>query len=229
MISVQTLYNRVNDLSKKDQSGYASVDEFNRDLRNCENIAYEYYYQIFQETQKIADALEPFVVEEVLPISGGYVNYPGDYRHPAEMVYHKVVSAENCDKPEIEELPMDYLHANEERDTMVSYTRKPSLKTKQLYYTQVNKKLRVRPIDLIGNVMFKYFKTPTYGVYGIVLNLDEQVEVYDPSISQDLEWREQEETHILNLLLLHRGISIDDDPLVQFAILKTKVEPILPA
>ena len=225
MVSVLRIYERVaKDLSRKNQTGYSTVGEFNRDLRDSENILYEFYYKEFQETQKVSDALEPFIKEKTLTIGGGKVAYPTDHRHPLEMSYLKIVNDPSCLKPEYTEVPMDYLNTNEERETMISAIRRPSIEKNLFYYTQVNRSLKILPNSLTGKVAYKYLKTPIYGIYGVKINVTKGIEEYDPALSTDLEWNEQEETNIINLMLLHKGMSVRDNELMSFAMNKMALE-----
>lgn len=224
MISIERLYKRViKDLARKNQTGYSSSEEFNRDLQDSENILYEFYYREFQQTQKVSDALEPFVKEKNLVINSGVVAYPKDHRHPLEMSYLKAVN-QDCGKPKYTEVPMDYLNANEERETMMSAIRKPSIEDNLMYYTQVNKALKILPKELQGKVAYKYLKTPLYGFYGASIDVSKGIEVFDANASQDLEWNDQEETNIISLMLLHKGISIRDNELMNFAMSKLGLE-----
>jgi hypothetical protein len=223
MTRVEYIHDRVKDISKKNQAGYSSNDEFNRDLRESENMVFEFYYKIFEKTQKISDALSPFIDEKLLPINNGYVTYPADFRHPAEMVYKYIISAPNCDKPVTKEILMEKLQVNEERLTMDSYIRKPSLSKELLYWTQVSKKIRVRPSDLTGSVLLKYFKNPVYGLYKTQIDIQRGVEVYDAATSKDLEWNEAEALDIIDIMLIQKGISIRDTELVQFAMQKMAI------
>jgi len=43
-------------------------------------------------------------------------------------------------------------------------------------------------------------------------------------LSTDLEWNEQEETNIINLMLLHKGMSVRDNELMSFAMNKMALE-----
>lgn len=108
MISVQYIFKRVNDaLSRKNQAGYSSTEDFNGDLRDTENILYEFYFKDYEINQKIADALSVFLIEPEVgfPIVNGYVFYPKDYRHPNEMVYLYKLSKPDCTS-EIKEILM---------------------------------------------------------------------------------------------------------------------------
>lgn len=224
MIDVQYIFNRVvKDLARKNQSGYSSTDEFNRDLIDSQNMLYEYYYLQFQKSQKISDALMPFLVELTLPIEYGYVSYPQDHRHPLEMSFKKIVN-NYCGMPIELQIPMDYLNANEERDTLRSYIRKPDMEKEVMYYLQVNKKLKLHPMDLVGSVAYKYLREPKYGKYATTIDVVSATEKFDATKSVNLEWESQEATNIINLMLMLKGISVRDTELIQFASTKMQVE-----
>ena len=223
MISVEYIFKRVNDaLSRKNQAGYSSVSDFNGDLRDTENILYEFYYKDYEVNQKISDALAVFIKESDLPIKNGYVSIPTDYRHPLEMAYKYALSKEDCTST-MEEVLMDKLQSNEERDTLASAIRKPSLENKLLYWVQMSDKFRIRPMELIGSATFKYLRQPIFGVYSTVVDTVREMEVYNSATSKDLEWKESEMVGIIDIMLLHKGIEIRDNELVQFAQAKMQI------
>ena len=45
MINVQTLFNRVKDLSRKDKAGYMSSEEFNRNLEEAQSLLMDWFYR----------------------------------------------------------------------------------------------------------------------------------------------------------------------------------------
>src|SRR4051812_22888675 len=109
MVNVNYIFTRVNDsLTRKNQAGYASVADFNGDLRDTENILFEFYYKDFEINQKISDAISVFIEEPPagFAIVNGYVAYPPDYRHPIEMVYRLVRSSKECKDPDVKEILM---------------------------------------------------------------------------------------------------------------------------
>jgi hypothetical protein len=223
MVLVKYIHDRVNKtLSRKNQAGYSTTEDFNGDLKDSENMFMEFLYKKFEETQKISDALNPFVREVELPIFDGFIQYPLKYRHPLEMVYKYTKSSPECKEPISAEILMDKLQTNEERDTMVSAIRKPSLENGLLYWTQLSDRIRIRPNTLTGSVLFKYLINPTYGEYKTTIDFNNQVEVYDPS-SVDLMWNEQETTDIIDLVLFHKGVSIRDSELLNFAMQKMQI------
>ena len=138
------------------------------------------------------------------------------------MVYKYVLSKEDCTSV-MEEVLMDKLQSNEERDTLASAIRKPSLENKLLYWVQMSDKFRIRPMELIGNVTFKYLRQPTFGVYSTIIDTVREMEVYDSTTSKDLEWKESDMVGIIDIMLLHKGIEIRDNELVQFAQAKMQI------
>jgi len=88
MIDVKYIFDRVNkDLAQKNHSGYNSVSEFNNNLRDSENMLYQFYLKQFETSQLIADALDPFVKESKFSIVSGYVTKPLKFRHPIDLRY----------------------------------------------------------------------------------------------------------------------------------------------
>lgn len=221
MAAVDYIFDRVNKtLARKGQAGYSSKADFNGDSRDSENMLMEYYYKMYEETQKISDALYPFLEEEELSIDVGYIQYPKTYRHADEMSYIKIVADANCEKPVRTEIPMDKLQSNEERDVMQSFIRKPSLEKELYYWVQMKNRIRIRPMELTGKVVFKYFRNPLCAVYETKVNLVKQLDVFDRATSKDYEWNEQETPNLIDLILIHKGISIRDTDIINFAIQK---------
>ena len=61
MVSILTVFQRVQDISRKDKSGYMSSAEFTRDVNEVQNILMRYYYRRFELEQLIVDSLMPFI------------------------------------------------------------------------------------------------------------------------------------------------------------------------
>ena len=93
MISVQYLYDFTNDLLAKDQGGWRTVDEFNRMLEAAEQTLFEFYYVRFEQTQKIVDAIIPFMESVNVNLTNGVSDLPSNYiavrstrNHSPEMI-----------------------------------------------------------------------------------------------------------------------------------------------
>lgn len=78
-------------------------------------------------------------------------------------------------------------------------------------------------MELIGSVTFKYLRQPIFGVYSTVVDTVREMEVYNSATSKDLEWKESEMVGIIDIMLLHKGIEIRDNELVQFAQAKMQI------
>lgn len=224
MIPVQTIYNRVaKDLSRKHMTGYSSAEEFTRDLADSESILFEFYYAQFQKNGKFTDALLPFVVENYLQVTDYIFDKPDNYRHFVEAAFD-YIEADCCDDIKRRPIPTFLVDGNQERYISTSYIRKPTAAKGQFFYSWVNDKGRLISDKPNGKLFFKYLRQPVNGVYAATINQTLQIEEYDAVNSVNLEWPAQEATQIINLMLLHKGISVATTDLIQFATQKFGLE-----
>ncbi len=218
MINVQYIFNAVNDLTRKNNAGYTSNEEFNRHLNQCQDILMRYYYKLFEEAQIIVDSLMPFLIEANLPIgANARIPFPSDYRYRLEVGYLEIYNPD-CGETglQINPKPCHYLAANEVIETLSSPIRKPS-KNKRIYkHTFINDYIQLYPIDLTGYAHFKYVRKPVQAVYGVIIDLVNRIEVYDPATSVNLEWLEQDRDNLVDLMLMLNGIALRETALVQW-------------
>lgn len=218
MINVQFIFEAVNDLTRKNNAGYTSSDEFNRHLNQCQDILMRYYYKMFEESQIIVDSLMPFIKEVQLQIqTNGIVNFPTDYLHRLEVGYLDI--QQQCTptaQPLIHMKPMHYIASNEVIETLSSPIRMPNKKKGIYKHTFVNNYMQCYPKDLSGYVNFKYLKIPTQAVYGVTIDIINRIEVYNPATSVNLDWLEQDRDNIVDLMLLLNGIAIRENALVSW-------------
>ena len=226
MISVQFVFESVNDLSRKNNAGYTSSEEFNRHLSKVQDILMRYYYKLFEEKQIVVDALMPFLVESRLIIgANGIVAMPEDYRHRLEVGYLDIQNPDcDNDEPTIKPKPCHYLAANEVIETLSSPIRKPSKKKGIYKHTFVNNYMQLYPEDLTGYCHFKYIRDPKEALYNTTIDTVNRIEVYDPTTSIDLEWNDQDKDNIVDLLLMFRGIAIRESALIQWVQQKGIIE-----
>jgi len=225
MIPVEYIFNATNDLTRKNNAGYTSSEEFNRHLNQCQDMLMRYYYKLFEESQIVVDSLFPFLKELQLIVgTNGIVPMPDDYRYRLEVGYLEVFNAacEETGGPTIQPKPMHYLAANEVIETLSSPIRKPS-KEKRIYkHTFVNNYMQVYPKDLTGYVNFKYVRDPLQAVYATTFDSINRIQVFDSSNSVDLEWLDQDRDNLVDLLLLMKGISIRETALTQWIMQKNQ-------
>jgi len=223
-ISVEFLYNQTQDLAAKNQSGYQTTEEFNNSLLSAQNAIFKYYYQQFEQTQEILDALRPFIKTETLSLtpSAFYSSsqLPSDYRHRLEVSY--VYTTNNdCGQGVTSELQsVDYMQTDEVASTLSNAIRKPSIPKKILRHTLEGNLIKVFPP--VQSVDIKYLRNPITPVYAttLVSNADGDFEQFDAANSVDLEWGEQETETFINVLLMQLGFEIKDSELIQYSQLK---------
>lgn len=218
MVSVKFVFDRVADLSRKDKAGYMSADEFNRDLAQAQDVLMQYYYEQYENTQRIVDSLMPFVKAQNLLINAGWVDLPSDYRHRLEVGYIYSENSNECGggEPLQDPYPMRYLNANEEMETMQSAIRKPSLAKKLFYHLFLNNRIKVLPSGLVGYIYFKYIQVPPEAIYGVTLDVVNDQQNYDPSTSINLIWNEQDAHHLVDIMLLFKGIAVRESALIEW-------------
>ena len=222
MVNINNIFDRVQDLSRKDKSGYMSSEEFNRDFSQAQDILYEYYYEQYERSQEIVDSLNPFHVEVELLIENGYCELPIDYRHRTEVGYLKIKNPDICGpgEPSISPYPVPYINANEERETLASAIRKPSVVKNRYYHTFINNKLRILPTDISGYIVLKYLKVPPPALYAVTLDVVNDEENYDPLNSINPIWNNQDAHHLVDLMLLFKGIEVRENALIEWVRLK---------
>lgn len=223
MIPIIDIFDRVQDLSRKDRSGYMNSDEVTRDVNQSQDILMQYYFMRFEQTQMIVDSLMPFIKQVQLPIIedplGNYADFPDDYRYRIEAGYNIIENqAEDCDikDPKVEPILMSYLHTNEVLLTESSAIRKPSHKRGNYYHHFANNKINILPRDSKGTISFKYITAPPRAVYATLINSATDKEDYDPANSIDLEWLEQDFHNIVDIMLLFKGIQTRETALIQW-------------
>lgn len=222
-ISVQYLREQDANLAAKNQAGYITDSEFNGNLRSAELTLYEYYFRIFEQSSQIVDALNPFIVETTIQLTNGIGDFPSDYRHRLEVGYTWMKNDCYSGAPKIDEIPVDYMQANEEREVLSSAIRKPSIEKKIIRHTFKNDKIYVYPKE-VREINFKYLKEPVFGVYAstLVSNANGDFDQFDPANSIDPQWPVQETNNLLDLLTFYRGIELRSTALIEFARLKQK-------
>ena len=218
MINVQYIFEAVNDLTRKNNAGYTSSEEFNRHLNQSQDILMRYYYKLFEEGQIIVDSLMPFLKQSNLIIgTNAQVAFPDDYRYRLEVGYLEINNPDcGQTQPTITPTPCHYLAANEVMETLSSPIRKPD-KNKGIYkHTFVNNVIQLYPLDLSGYIHFKYIRKPVQAKYATTIDTVNRIEVYDPINSIDLEWLEQDRDNIVDILLFMKGISLRESALINW-------------
>lgn len=228
--SPQYIYDRVSSLVKKDQAGYLTTTSFNLDIKAANDVLIEYYYILYEQTKKIANALTPFVLEIEVPKANetqfaSIFNYPNDFYHETELKYIKVINDE-CGQPISTMETIDYLQDNEEGYTLSSPIRRPRITNKEsiVRWNRKNNLIYVYP-NKVKTLILKYIKKPVTPVYGTTISVTPTgtFEVFNPLTSVNFEWGQQEAENITDLVLLYQGMELRETAIINFAKSKQKI------
>ena len=179
MIQVERIFQQVRELVSKDKGGYLSSAEFNGLSQRSETALFRYYVEMYEMNRAIPEALQPFTIPQVLPVTDGIFGRPADYQYDIFVEFLKSTSPSSCaDDVVYETIPVEYLEKSEWLNTKVSQVRAPSVQVGRMYYTWVNSQGWLLP-KVDGDINLLYLKYPTYAVRGFVVNVANKEEEED--------------------------------------------------
>jgi len=218
MIPIDRPYTRVNDLAKKDKSGYTSPDEYNRHIRDAQNILMSFYIDQLERHQKVPENLNPFIKRtDILELDGPKFPMPTDYRYTLE-VYSGYWTLTDEGKAAINVSTVSYVGPDE-----VGRRRSSKIRKTPFYYYEGNQ-LWIENGE-VGQL--RYIRKAPPAVYGYTEDTENDRIVFDTGSSTDLEWLEQDETNIIDILLFMKGIETKDNSLIQWVAGKKQMyEPL---
>jgi hypothetical protein len=235
-MDLNKLFSLINYIAAKHQSGKSfTVKEYN-DLLPVVNIQkFRDLYPDFEKKQLFTDALTPFKVYlgqesytdatgKVIPAKAplmiddnGYANVPSDYKHYSAIVYKKITNVDGS-VPKIsfrKVIPV----TDQEFDGYQNSRVKQATSRYPICNFQ-NGYIRFLPKNL-QYVDFVYLKIPATPYYAYTVDNTTDEYIYDEANSIQLEWREDEQLDIANILLQYVGINLSDTLLYQYAQAKT--------
>lgn len=217
MIPVDRPYERVKDLSRKDKSGYTDPDEYNRNLREAQHILMSFYLDQLDSRQVFPENLNPFIKRIAsVPIANNAITRPTDLRYVLEVYGGHWDGFGGCDtgvKPFVSYYQANYAKSHEVGNRKSSAIRKPS-KTNPMWYYEGDT-IRLEPED-VTHATIRYVRLPVNAVYGYSVDLVNDRLVFNPATSVNLEWLEQDEHNIVDLLLFMKGLETRDTALIQW-------------
>ena len=204
-ILVQDLYLKVQDTIAKDQAGNFTNAEFNRILINCQEDAMDYFLEMDGRKQSVQDALVPFLKRYEIAIANT-VAFPDDYRSKRNARIR--LSFMNGDSPEFRWFPMNMLETDEDFDALYSPIRKPSVETEVYSYSMDSTGIRIYPENITGLFQMSYIRIPATAVRGVTIDLVNEIEIYDPGTTTNLEWEIAQFNFFHDLICFYMGIDI---------------------
>lgn len=213
MISVQTLWLNIRDLTRKDNiGGYLPNDEFNRQVNLCQNVLFDYYYDKRNESDARGALI--YFEDDVLitKVSGAYP-LPADYK--AKMEAALVVGGEY--------LPVHFPARDERLMSLSSAVRGPSLERKVVVGKIRSGDIQIWP-DTDNQLFLQYYTTPVEASRAVTVDIDEIEEVYDAGSTVDLNWPSDLLQDFVDLMLLFKGVIIRDSSLIQWVQARNAIE-----
>lgn len=220
MISIEALYKRVGDLSRKTQNGHLTPEQFSRDVQSVQRIMLEYYYSIYGGVQSSIDSLYPFIKEvSINVLSTGYFNLPEDYRFFIDGLYSSTVK-EECGQYTTSDCQVRF-----ETDEVIRANQKTSTRrygNGRHCLRAVNGRIEVVGARY-GSVKLSYVSTPDSPIYAVTYNAGSAKPVFDAASSVDLEWNDKDFENFVDALLVYKGIETREGQLAQFVMNKKSI------
>jgi len=215
MISVEEIYQSLLDLTRKDQAGYSSSEEFNRALETTQQVLYNFYLDQVEDKSLLRQALAPFVKESVLTLTAGAYPVPADFRLEESVEFVTYTQEGTVRTPQ--RWPA-YQYGGQSRALeLTSPVRKPDNEARTYGYDFVGGVLRAYPSTFSGEILLEYYSNPPEAKRGFTVDASNLIEVHDPSTTVDLEWNVGERDNIIDIMLAYRGLAIKDNYIVQWA------------
>jgi hypothetical protein len=219
MIGVNQLYQKVEDTLVKNQSGTFSNDEFNLNLVTAQNDVFNFFMQKDGESSYVHDALQPFLETHTVAITQP-IALPADYRskRSAKVEYFQMVG----DSPVKKSRSLDFLKTDEKNKTLESPVRGPSLEKEVLLYTIGGHGINIFPETLTGTFIMLYLRKPAVAVRQVTVDTVNEIEIYNPVGTVDLEWPEQYFNTFHEVICFYQGFQVRESEVIQW--LSTKAQ-----
>ncbi len=213
MISVQTLWLIIRDLSRKDNiGGYLQTAEFNRQVNLCQDILFDYYIDNEKE-REARGALINFESASSITRSGDTYPLPDDYKEKIEAALEVGGSYYPVHFPARDELLM----------SLSSAIRGPSIERKSIVG-----KIRASDIQIwpqsTNKLFLQYYRTPVTASRAVTVDVGNVEEVYVPGSTVNLEWPADLLQDFVDLMLLFKGVVIRDSSLIQWVKARKVIE-----
>jgi len=227
-MTIDGLYNWINFMSNKIQSGAISPDEFNlcldalylEPLKIKLGLPEEYQVgspvarQSYQVSQMITDDLQPFIIQKPINKSNGYFPLPTDYVAYSSLRYTQIQQPDQCDEqPIVIDNSIEVVTDGELSFRLTNSVTPPTFDYPICAYYQQGIKVFPKDIDQIQITYVRLPKKP-FRNYTITSN-DE--DIFNPIGSVDLEYPEIMHNDFAVIVAKYFGINLKDGDLINFA------------
>lgn len=221
MVGTEHLYQVITELSRKERNAYVGTTAFNRVQRLVQDALFDYYLKDYHLDRKIADALNPFLVSEKLPVVDQSFDAASTERtilSIAGVVVKNVPGGE----PVVSEHPAKFLAPHEELTTVTSSVRRPDIGCKRFYWAKRGTSYYFYPAG-VTSVRASYLRQPLDAFRGITIDTANVVENPDPASTIDFEWDSDQEGPLVELFLFYLGLQTKESSLIQWVQAKKQI------
>jgi hypothetical protein len=214
MIDIIRVWNRENDLAKKDQSGYNTADEFNNRVDSVQLELIEKILPYIKVTDRAADILGPFIkTTELVTTPQGVLTPPADYLNYLALSY-KYTNTDNS----ITYIPLNELGPDEAEANARNSIRKADPTKGRVQYYRENGAITITTNSL-STVRVRYLIRPPVStiVFTVQSNANGTFQTYDSVNSVSLIWPDSAFNLIVYLMLEKLGVEIREQFLIEFA------------
>lgn len=215
MINVDEVFQSVRALIRKDKGGYITNAEFNRISVLAETMLWNFWAAQFDKSQSVPTALRPFVTkpdDDLYVGDSGNVTLPDDFGRILGVQYGVVTNSASGTSVTAY-YPSNPVHESEISNLKYSAVRGPSLTRKRFYHVLTGDNLTTYPAHEGNVVEVRYLAIPTFAVRGVTTDSTNDQENYSSGTSTDYMWPDSELNNLIDLLLIHYGISIRENEL----------------
>jgi len=213
---IERIFQSVKDLAIKGKSGYFNNAQYNGRINDAQNILFLYYMKKWEVSDQIADSLRPFIKKSDITLTSGVGSVPSDYRHRIEGNY---IYIDNSGNSAVERtIPIDFLNSNNKSQTLHSIIRKPSVAEGRIYM-DITGSLFAYP-KITGDIEFEYLSNPLRLNRTVTVDETTKEEIYAPGDGAfvNLQWATQDETNLLDIMLIFMGLGVRDNDITRFAL-----------
>lgn len=202
--NISNIVDFVQFLIRKERGVFISPEQTTTNLDAGQLDAFEEYFKLYDQTQRLHDALQPFQIDVVFTSdSGGNVQYPDDYQHLLAKHYTVTGSTVN-DITFVQDNELAFALRSQLRPVTDEYP--IAIETKDGFCIYPQK---------VQRGIYSYLKRPATPVYGYTQS-GRQI-TYNPNTSVQLEWNEGYINNIIAKSLRYVGIYMAEQEISQFA------------
>ncbi len=210
MIDVGYLYDKLEDILVKNQSGYSGNDQFNRDLALMQQLLMEYLLPN-SDNNRIHESLRIFIKT----VSGsGTIAYPSDWQYKLNAKAHQVIDG-------VVEHGAYFMATDELHLELESPIRRPG--TNGVFrYTTDSDGIKCYPATVPFTI--SYVRQPAIATRAVAPDATNDIDNYNAGASVQLEWPPSELPRIMDIMCWLRGVQVNKSEVVNWLASKQVTE-----